>query len=333
MNQMLKNGIRNLMGACAFVAAGAVWAAPIVDSKPESGTFKMGTQPWLGYGLWHVAAEQKLFEKQGLEQVEVINFNEDKDVNAALASGQIDGASIATHTAMSMVAAGLPVKIVLVLDQSMTADAIIASPEIKSIKDLKGKQVAFEEGTTSDILLHSALSANGMSLRDIRLIPMPASNAGSALIAGQVPVAVTYEPYLTIAKQQNADLNVLYSGKDDPGIVSDVFVVRDDVIEEKPGQLVALVKAWQASLDQYNANTKEARGLIAKAMGASPEELETAFDGVHYFSVDENREQLKGSFANVAFPHVLKAASDAGLVEHPVTPKQMIDARFAEAAK
>ena len=32
---------------------------------------------------------------------------------------------------------------------------------------------------------------------------MPAADAGAALIAGRVPVAVTYEPYITLATQQN----------------------------------------------------------------------------------------------------------------------------------
>jgi NitT/TauT family transport system substrate-binding protein len=43
-----------------------------------------------------------------------------------------------------MISAGLPVKIVLLLDQSNSADAILATKDILSIKDLKGKQVAYE---------------------------------------------------------------------------------------------------------------------------------------------------------------------------------------------
>ena len=60
-----------------------------------------------------------------------------------------------------MVAAGLPVKIVLLLDVSMQADAILAGKDVATIKDLKGKPVAFEEGTTSDILLSYASPRTG----------------------------------------------------------------------------------------------------------------------------------------------------------------------------
>ncbi len=255
MHITFASALRQLaVATCAsLLLAGAAHAAAIkADTKPEAGTFKMGMQPWLGYGQWYVAEQAGAFKANGLEQVELVNFTEDKDMNAALASGQIDGGNLATHTAMAMVAAGLPVKIVLLLDQSTSADALIVDPSIKTLTDLKGKQVAYEEGTTSDILLHSALRKAGLTLADVQPVPMPAANAGSALIAGQVPAAVTYEPYLSAAKQQNPKVNLLYKGSDDPGIISDVFVVRDEVLKERPGQVLALIKSWEAGLKHYN---------------------------------------------------------------------------------
>ncbi len=64
---------------------------------------------------------------------------------------------------------------------------------------------------------------------------MPASDAGAALIAGRVPVAVTYEPYLTLAMQQNDKVKMIYSAGEDPGLISDVFVVREEFLNDKPG--------------------------------------------------------------------------------------------------
>ena len=230
-----------------------------IPTKPEAGTFKLGLEPWLGYGQWQIAAAEGIFAKNGLEKVELVNFTEDKDINAALASGQIDGANIATHTAMAMAAAGLPIKIVMLEDISMSADAIIAGKDINSIADLKGKQVAFEQGTTSDILLNYALQANGMTIADVQIVPMPAADAGSALIAERVPVAVTYEPYLTIARKQDPDVKLLYTAGEDPGLVSDVLVVRDEVLKSKPGQVLALVKSWDQAVQYYKAHTSEGR--------------------------------------------------------------------------
>ena len=174
--------------------------------------------------------------RQGLDDVEIVNFTTDADINAALAAGQLQAGNIATHTAMNFIAAGLPIKIVALLDVSKTADAIVSDGSVTDIKGLKGKQVAYEEGTTSDILLNYALAQNGMTIDDIVKVPMPAADAGAALIAGQVPVAVTYEPYLTLAMQQNPKVKMIYSAGREPGLISDVFVVREEFLDERRGR-------------------------------------------------------------------------------------------------
>ncbi len=308
-------------------------AAETIPAKPEAGSFKLGIEPWLGYGQWHVAAKKGVFAKQGLEKVDIVNFTEDKDIDAALASGQLDGANIATHTAMGMVAAGLPIKIVMLLDFSLSADAIIAGKDVKSVADLKGKSIAFEQGTTSDILLNYALASNGMSMADVKQVPMPAADAGGALIAGRVPVAVTYEPYISAARKQDPNLSLLFTAGKDPGLVSDVLVIRDDVIKAKPGQVLALMKAWGEALDDYKANTAADRKIIADAVGSPPDDLATAFDGVRYYSLEENKQALAGDFRTKTFADVLKAAKQAKLVTKDVSADQMIDTDFINAIK
>lgn len=328
--------LRNL-AACASLALAvpALAATPSADLKPESGTIKLGMQPWLGYGQWYVADEQGLFAAEGLERVELINFNEDRDMNAALASGRIDAGNLATHTAMAMVAAGLPVKIVMLLDQATSADALMVDASIKSLADLKGKTVAYEEGTTSDILLHSALASAGMTLADIRPVPMPASSAGSALIAGQVQAAVTYEPYLSAAAQQNPNIRPLYQGSDDPGLISDVLVVRNEMLEKRPGQVLALLRSWEAAYRFYQANPQQGQAIIARGVGASAGELSTAFAGVQFYSLADNQRDLQvgGEFITTSMRHITKAAGDAGLLPQPVSPAQLLDTRFVEALK
>lgn len=304
-----------------------------IPAKPEPGTFKMGIEPWLGYGPWRIAEAKGLFEKQGLEKVDIVNFTQDADINSALASGQLDGANIATHTALAMAAAGLPIKIVMLEDVSLKADAIIAGKDITSIKDLKGKEVAFEQGTTSDILLNYALAQNGMTIDDIKKVPMPAADAGSALIAGRVPAAVTYEPYLTLAMNQDKNVKLLYTAGEDPGLVSDVFVVREEVLEKKPGQVLALIKAWNDGVEAYKADPKDGQAIISKSVGAKPEELETAFAGVGFYGLPENKKMLEGEFLKTTIVDVADAAKKAGILTSDVDAPKLIDARFVDAAK
>ena len=95
---------------------------------------------------------------------------------------------------------------------------------------------------------------------------------------------------------------------------------------------MALLKSWQAALDDYKANTEEGRAIIAEAVGAKPEELSTAFDGVVYYSLAENKTQLSGDFLNKVVPEVKAAATKAGLLTQDIDLGQLIDSRFMDAA-
>jgi NitT/TauT family transport system substrate-binding protein len=280
-------------------------------SKPAEPTIvRIGTQPWIGYGPWWIAKEKGIFEKYGLT-VELVDFLEDKEVNAAFASGQMDAANLATHTALKLYATGLDLKILLLEDASYQADAVIAPSSVTSIADLKGKNVAYEEGTTSDLLINYALQQNGMTIADINPIFMPAADAGSTLIAGSVDVAVTYEPYISAAIAGNKDLKVLYSAAERPGLISDVLAVRSNLSPEIKNKLL---KVWDEALAFYKSNPDEAKAIIAKNVGSAPEELTTAFDGIQFYSVSENKDLFNGDLPKT-LKDVAEVSKSIGLFE------------------
>lgn len=281
---------------------------------------RIGTQPWIGYGPWWIAKEKGIFEKYGL-QVELVDFVEDKEVNAAFASGDMDAVNLATHTALKLYASGLDLKLVLIEDASYQADAIIAPSTITSIADLKGKKVAYEEGTTSDLLINYALAQNGLSLADIEPVFMPASDAGATLIAGQVDVAVTYEPYIAAALAENPDLKVLYSAAERPGLISDVLVINPK-LDSKTA--IALLKVWDEALAFYKSNPEEAKTIIAKAVGSTPEELQTAFDGVQFYTLAESKAELFGQ-PSALLKDVADVAQSIGLFETAPDLTKIVD--------
>lgn len=294
-------------------------------SQPEEPqTVRIGTQPWIGYGPWWIAKEQGLFEKNGLK-VELVDFIEDKEVNAAFASGEMDAANLATHTAIKLFAAGVDLKVALMEDASYEADAVLAPSSVTSIADLKGKKIAYEEGTTSDLLLNYALMNNGMSVADIEPIFMPASDAGATLIADQVDVAVTYEPYISAALAGNPDLKLLYTAAERPGLISDVLAVRGDL---DPQVTEKLLKIWDEALAFYKENPDQAKAIIANNVGSTPEELKTAFDGVKFYDLAENKQMFSGDLMKT-LEDVMQVAQAIGLVTTaPDLSKMVADAAY-----
>lgn len=292
--------------ALALAAGCAPVGAPPAEqaAEPAAGatapvTVRIGTQPWIGYGPWWIAQEQGMFEAAGM-QAEFIDFVTDAEVNAAFAAGEMDVANIATHTAMKLFTQGVAMQAVLLEDASYEADAIIAGPGIASVADLAGKSVAYEEGATSDLLLNAALADNGMTLADINPVPMPAADAGSALIAGQVDAAVTYEPYIAAAIAANPEIHVIYSGADKPGLISDVLAASTPFAQGNQETMRALLKVWDQAVIYLRDNPDEGRAIIAAAVGSTPEELASAFEGVVFYDLSENQQQYSGAFAQTA---------------------------------
>lgn len=258
-------------------------------------TIKIGVQPWLGYGPLWVAAEKGFFKEAGVD-VELVNFNWDQDLTAGLASGNLHLVAAATNTTLVNINQGVPVVGILVLDQASTADAVIGGAGIASIADLKGKSVAYERGATSDLLLNYALKANGMSLADVTPVPMGASEAGLALIAGRVDVAVTYEPYISTALRQDDKASVIYTAAEKPGLISDLLVGSPDWVKGNQQDLEAVIRAWDMAVAFVRENPAEGGKLIADAVGAPIDEFEVGFKGVKLFNSKENIEILGGEF-------------------------------------
>ena len=269
------------LGACtaAAPAAPATSSSNTSDSDggcPAATTVRIGTQPWIGYGPWWIAQEKGLFAKHGID-AKLVDFVQDTEVNAAFAAGEMDVANLATHTAIKLFANGVDLRVVLLEDASTEADAILAGAAITDVAALKGKTVAYEEGATSDLLLNYALQQNGMTLQDIQAAPMPAADAGSALIAKQVDAAVTYEPYISAAKAQDPSVQVIYSAAADPGLISDVLAARAGFAQENPETMKALLQVWDEAVQFLADNPDEGRAIIAKAVESDPAELAECF--------------------------------------------------------
>jgi len=214
-------------------------------------------------------------------------------------------------------------------DTSYAADAILAGADIASVAALKGKSVAYEEGATSELLLDAALKDNNMTIADITPVPMPASDAGAALIAGQVDAAVTYEPYISEAMGNDPALHVLYSGADKPGLISDMLAVHTPYATDNDATMHKLLQAWSAGVDFLRTYPDDGRAIIAKAVGSTPEELATAFDGIAFYNLDENLDMMTGN-AVENLNIVAQSAISIGLIEQAPDFQRMVNPNFIQ---
>ena len=151
---------------------------------------------WSGYAPLYLAQEKGFFTEHGLD-VELSVTQDLSTRKQAFAGKKVDALATALDVQVTVAAAGIPLKIVWAFDDSFGGDGILAKPEIQSIEELKGKQVAFLRGSTSHLLLLTALTSVGLTEKDITAVNMTAGDAGAAFVAGRVDAAVTWEPWLS----------------------------------------------------------------------------------------------------------------------------------------
>jgi NitT/TauT family transport system substrate-binding protein len=275
---------------------------------------------WVGYAPLHLAKEKGYFE--GID-VEIKMIDDTSARRAALSKGDVQASTDILDSFVVARASGVPAKVVLKIDDSMGGDGIVVKKEINSLKDLKGKTVAFAKDQPSHFFLLTLLEREGMSMDDIKPKPMnEADLAGQAFLSGDVDAAVTWEPWLTKAKGKNG--KVLVTSKETPGLIVDVFTVRSDFIQKNPDAVKALLKGWFAAIDFWKKNPDEANKIMAKSMKMEPEEFAKLVAGIRYGDREGNKEFFEGG-ADSKFSKLTRQASGAWkrekLIKEDVDPK------------
>ena len=274
--------------------------APVAAQAAE--TLKIGTVVWAGYGPFYVADELDLYKQHGLD-VDLQFFNDPALIPSAIASRAVDGGMLTYDQVVGSVAKGLKHRVVMPIDFSNGGDAIVAEKSINSIADFKGKPVGYNPLSPSDFLLAYALQTNGMSEKDIRPVNMTPEGIPGAMASGSLPVGVTYEPNVSqiLGMGNGEKYHVVYSSKDAPGLITDVLVFDQSMIDKRPEAIKAMVQGYQAGLDYMQANPDESAKIIAKVLGVTPEEAVEQMQGAYNLPLDEMPKSFEQSDETTSF--------------------------------
>jgi NitT/TauT family transport system substrate-binding protein len=290
---------------------------------------------WVGYGPLFLARD-KGFLKEEKVDVELVNMDDPKEGFFAMSAGRLDGVVSTIDTMMLYLKTGKEFQYVLALDDSAGGDAIVARKEIKSVKDLKGKKVAFAEGSVSQFFLNVLLKEAGLSQKDITVVNMKPGDAGAAFVAEKVDAAVTWEPWVTKSKA-TAHGQVLVDSSKTPGLITDVLIFRRDVIEKRAKDIQGVVNAWNKAVAYWEKNQAEANELMAKGLGdwlKDPKVFAETLSGVKFY----NREANVKFFGTAQKPgdmyKVVQNAIDIwvsfGRMQTKVVPKDLVNHTFVK---
>ena len=298
--------------------------------------FKIGLSVWVGFGPVHLAKAKGFFSGQGVD-VEIVPIEDVKLGYAALAAKRIEAYGGTPQSLLINMKPDTPFVMVMTLDDSKGGDGIVAKKEITTLADLKGKRVAFLEGSISQFYLNYALKRVGLSEKDVTAVSMTAGDAGAAFVANRVDAAVTWEPWLTRAKATPHG-HILIDSTQTPGVIIDTLVVRDDVVKSRPDDVRKVVRAIHQAVDYWKANTKDANAIMSKELGGwlkDPKDFEGALAGAKLYERADNQ-RFMGTKQNPGEMYklvrdVIEFWRETGkLLWKDVKPEDVINSSFLE---
>lgn len=278
--------VKAFMGALA-IAAGLLCGQQAAIAADK---LKIGYSVWIGYGPLFIAEKKGFFKEQGLD-VELVPIEDAKLRFASLAAGRIDLMATSVDALPQYLKPTQSYRYVFGLDESSGADGVLVSGKIKDLAELKGKSVAYGQGTVMEFLLSAVLEKGGLALKDVQTVNMTGGDAGSAFATGQVDAAVTWEPYLSRGVQSGRGYKFIDTSKL-PGLIADVMIARTDKIGTQRASIDRLYKAWVKAVDYTKTNPDDANAIMGAGLGGwleKPDVVKDVLTGVKLMDDARNK--------------------------------------------
>lgn len=261
--------LRSAACAAAVLAFGALSPAPAAAQAPAKVTIVVFGFPSLGAFMPPVIKAQKLDAANGLD-IEFIERTPDA-YTTQFNSGEFKvGGSAAVLTVGLADARGVKVKYLFNLFD-FWGTIVTSRPDIKTVKDLEGKQLAAASSTTNFVMSEFFAKQQGVDPSKIQVVnTAPPGLVGYAL-ADRADAVQLWEPAYTLLKSKKPDIRMLdtnmaktwksFAGGERIPYLG--VAAHDDWIAANQALIPKLYATYKAAGDYIAAHPEEAAALIA----------------------------------------------------------------------
>jgi len=290
------SSVRSTLGNLAALTGLLIstFALSACSEAPEAPVI-IGTNIWPGYEPGYLAEQRKLY---GEADVSLRQFRSATEALRAFRNQSIDVAAVTLDEALMLAHSGIALQLILVTDISNGGDAIMARPDIASVKGLAGKRVGVENSALGDYVLGRAMQLNGLDDAEFQQITLTADETVELYRRKEIVAVVTFEPF----KSRLAALGAkkIFDSTEIPNEIVDVLVVRSEFAKANPNALKAVVAGWIAATELINRRDPAALAQVAKRLELSTDELRTVLQQLKLPSLAENRTLLTASTGPLA---------------------------------
>jgi len=303
---------------CLFMAA---------CSEPRTQSIRIGTNVWPGYEPLYLARELGYLNENTIHLVEYTSASQ---VLKSYRNGLLDAAALTLDEAIVLLEAGEDFRVILVMDISNGADALLGQASLKSIDELKGKRIGVEHTALGAYFLYRIIELTALDKQDITVISQEVNQHVRAFKEKQIDAVITFDPARSEIIENGG--TVLFDSAQIPGEIVDVLIVRAEKVKLFEKNIYDLKQAWFKAVDNIQNNPTKYAKTIDKRMRVGEKNVMSMFDDLDFPNKEKNDFLLNPKEENslvFSSKKMAKIMSENGLIGSAVDTEVM----FMEVAK
>jgi len=265
-----------------------------VACTPYQKPLTIGAAPWPNFEFAFLAGELGYVDK---DKYSLLELTSPTSVIQAFQTAKLDVAFLSLDEVLTLVALGIDLKIVSVIDRSRGGDALMTKPEIKTLQQLKWHSIGYENKAAGALLLDKVFSLTELNNQTVQLFEVKQNELKDAYLRGDIDALIVKEP----VKQQLLALGAreLINSKSLSLPIINLMVVRGNLDQKKEVQITHSLKQFYRAQAFYEQHTSEALASMSVRLQLYPYTLKNAFANTHFIPPKEALMLLSGSPSNM----------------------------------
>ena len=304
-----------------------MWVMFVVGCQPQEEPLRIVSSLWPGYEPLYLARYLGYFPADIFKLIELPSSNITME---AFSNRSADVASLTLDETLTLLAQGRKPRILLIMDVSNGADAVMADASIRSLADLKGKRIAIVNIPLGVYMLTRTLDAAGLKVSDVTVLTLPEDMHEKAYREGKIDVSINFEPFKSRLAEQG--MHVLFDSSKIPNEIFDVLVAQDEIYSTRREALCNLVQQWNRTLDYIGTHSSEAHARMGKRLAMDAKAYESMLAGIVLPTLQQNRQFLGGTSPALLAPaeKLAQIMFQARLLPIAVNPSDALAPEFQD---
>ena len=287
---------------------------------------RIASSPWPGYEPLYLAQQIGYLPES---KANIFELPSSDITLEAFRNRSADMATLTLDEAMDLLQGGVRLRIVMVLDSSNGADAVMATPGVKTLADLKGKRIGILNIPLGVYMLSRTLDAAKLTRADVEVLPSAESKHEEMYRQGNADAFITFDPF----KTRLADLgaHVIFDSSRIPNEIFDLMLVHEDVYQNRREDVCNVARQWFRTLSYMKQSPDEAAASIGKRLGVSASEYTAMVSGIQTPTLQDNLELIGGVSPSILAPakRLNEVMLREGQTKAFVDVKPALDAKLA----